>query len=55
VLHESQNNFCLISKTNLKLCNDISAYCNSYQIEFNDELKELEDLMKHFKKYLEQF
>ena len=54
-LYESQNVLCQISKENLATCNELSEYCNDYQIEFSEEIKELEDLMLYFKKYIDNY
>ena len=54
-LYESEKDLCSVVLENLKACNELSNYCDSYQIEFSEEILELEDLMLYFKKYLEKF
>ena len=54
ILNESKADLCKISKDNLKVCNDVSKYCTNYQIEYDEEVQELEDLLIYFKQYLDK-
>ena len=54
-LNKSQAKLCAFSKDNLQVCNDVNDYCNNYQIEYTQEIKELEDLLIYFKKYIDQY
>lgn len=54
-LIDSQKKLCSVSRQNLMTCNEISDYCQNYQIEYSQEIKELEDLLLYFRKYINRF
>ncbi len=53
-LEEAKAALCAITKEDLKLCNDISGYCDNYSIEYGEEIRELEDLLLYFKGFVEK-
>jgi len=54
-IQESKLTLCDVKKNDIKLCNEISGYCEKYQEEYKDEEKELDDLILFFKTYIEKY
>ena len=44
--------FCKLSKGNLKTCNELSNFCDLYQLEYNEEINELKDAIRAVESYI---
>ncbi len=51
---ESKKILCQKIGDSMKVCNQLNDYCNNYQIEYSQEISELEDLMLYFKQYIDK-
>jgi len=52
---DAKVDLCKIRNSNLNICNEINDYCDRYQLEYNQEFKELDDLMVFFQSYIQKF
>jgi hypothetical protein len=55
LVEDSKDTLCTIQGSNLVICNDISDYCNKYQVEYSEEIKELDDLILFFQTYIHKY
>jgi hypothetical protein len=52
---QSKVELCQIFKSSADTCDTISNYCDNYQSEYNDEIKELDELILYFNDFIETF